>query len=72
MEMYKIYIEDIDGRQEIIINKNLSINNIIASLQLDICNEQALSYNNQTRRGWEKIKDTLRDSSTVVINRPNK
>ena len=67
MEMYKIYIEDIDGRQEIIINKNLSINNIIASLQLDICKEQTLSYNNQPLQGWEKIKDILKDSSTVVL-----
>ena len=46
MEMFKIYIEDIDGVKEININKNLLINNILASLQLEIGNELTLSYNN--------------------------
>ena len=65
--MYTIYIENIEGKQEITINKNLLINNIIASLTLDIGKEQALFYNNQPLRGWEKIKDTLKDSSTIAI-----
>ena len=46
MEMFKIYIEDIDGVKEININKNLLINNILASLQLEVGNELTLSYNN--------------------------
>ena len=32
-EMYKIFIEDLNGRKEININKNLTINNILANLQ---------------------------------------
>ena len=44
--MFKIYIEDIDGVKEININKNLLINNILASLQLEVGNELTLSYNN--------------------------
>ena len=60
-EMYRISIETIDGRQEITINKNLTINNIIASLQLDSGKEQVLTYKNQPLHGRERIKDTLKD-----------
>ena len=59
--MYRIRIETIDGRQEITINKNLTINNIIASLQLDLSKEQVLTYEDQPLQGGEIIKDTLKN-----------
>ena len=31
-EMYRLYIEGLEGMQEIVINKNLTVNNIIAGM----------------------------------------
>ena len=45
--MYRIMIETTDGKQEITINKNLSINNIIANLQPDPNKEKVLTYKGQ-------------------------
>ena len=57
--MYKIRIETTEGRQEITIDKNLTINNIIASLKLDLSKEQVLTYEDQPLQGGEIIKETL-------------
>ena len=50
---------------EISINKYLSINNILASLELDLNNGWILSYKGRTLKGGEKIKDALENYSTV-------
>ena len=65
--MYSIRIETIDGRQEVIINKNLTINNIIASLQLEMNKVQVLTYEDQPLLGGEIIKGTLKNKSTIII-----
>ena len=57
--MYSISIETNDGRQEITINKNLTINNIIASLELDPNREEVLTYKGLPLQGEGKIKDAL-------------
>ena len=65
--MYRIRIETIDGKQEVVINKNLTINNIIASLQLKRSKGQVLIYEDQPLKGGEIIKDTLKNKSTIII-----
>ena len=66
-EMYSIRIETINGRQDVVINKNLTINNIIASLQLEMSKGQVLTYEDQPLKGGEIIKDTLKNKSTIII-----
>ena len=68
--MYSIGIETTNGRQDVVINKNLTINNIIASLELDLNNGEVLTYKGRTLKGGGKIKDALENHSIVMINRP--
>ena len=68
--MYRIIVESEHGKIEININKNLTINNIIASLELDLNNGEVLTYKGRTLKGGEKIKDALENRSIVMINRP--
>ena len=68
-ELYKIFIERAQGRIEITINKNLTINNILANLQDDGIMDYVLIHNNQTLHGGEKIKDALNDESTISAKR---
>ena len=46
MEMYKIIVEWEQGRREITINKNLSINNLIVNLEDEKLEGKVLTHNN--------------------------
>ena len=57
--MYEIRELTTEGLKEITINKNLTINNLIASLQLDPDKELMLSHEDRPLKGGEIIKETL-------------
>ena len=66
-EMYRIIVEQDQGRREININKNLTINNLLANLQDKEQTDLILIHNSSRLQGWEKIIDKLSDGATVTL-----
>ena len=65
--MYRIIIEWEQGKREISINKNLSINNLIVNLKDEELVGKILTHNSIKLYGWEKIKDKLCDGDTITL-----
>ena len=65
--MYRIFIEGLKDKQEININKNLTIDNIIASLQKDIWIDYYITFNSRKLNGLDKIKDIMSNEATIQI-----
>ena len=49
------------------INKNLTINNIVANLQLGTLTDYCIQFENHQLNGPDKIKDTLNNEATIHI-----
>ena len=67
--MYKIFIEGLKERQVININKNLTVNNILANLKQSTLNDYYIVHNDCKLEGQETIKDVIKNESTIQIRK---
>ena len=66
-QKYTIYIEGLTNRKVIEINKNLTINNIVANLQLNTLTDYCILFGNRQLNGLDKIRDTLNNEATINL-----